>query len=146
MSHRRQKIREAIMDRLAAVPVTLTRSRVHSWQASELPGVAVYTLSEQSEAAPIDSREMTRTVTVAVEIYVRGGGSIDDEIDDLCVAIEAAMEGDDEGRFDGLVIDSALARTTIGLVGEGERRNGICRLEYEVEYWVSPGLPDAPLT
>ena len=129
------------MTRLAGVPVTLTRSRVHNWQAAELPGVAVYTLSDQSETAPIDSREMTRTVTVAVEIYVGGGESIDDEIDALCVAIEAAMEGDDEGRFGGLVIDSALTRTSIGLVGETERRHGICRLEYEVEYWADPGLP-----
>lgn len=143
MSHRRQQIREAIVTRLASVPVTLTRSRVRNWQAGELPGIAVYTLSEQSETAPIDSREMARTVTVAVEIYVGGGDGIDDEIDDLCVAIEAAMEGDDEGRFEGLVIDSALARTTICLVGEGERRHGICRLEYEAEYWVPPGDPAA---
>lgn len=124
MTHRRQQIREAITDRLAAVSVTLTRSRVRNWQTGELPGVADYTLSEQSETAPIDSREMTRTVTVAVEIYVGGGDGIDDE-----------------GRFGGLVIDSALARTSVGLVGGGERRHGICRLESEVEYRASPGAP-----
>ena len=141
MSHRRQQIRDAIMDRLAVVLVTLTRSRVHNWQVDEMPGIAVYTLSEQSETAPIDSRDMTRTVTVAVELYVRGGNSIDDAVDDLCVAIEAAMEGEDEGRFGDLAIDSALVRTTIGLVGDGDRRNGICRLEYEIAYWALPGSP-----
>jgi hypothetical protein len=142
VSHRRKQIRDAIMDRLAGVPVTLTRSRVHNWQVDELPGIAVYALSEQSETTPIDSRDMTRTVTVAVELYVRGGDSIDDAVDDLCVAIEAAMEGDDEGLFGDLAVDSALVRTTIGLVGEGDRRNGICRLEYEVAYWVPPGAPN----
>lgn len=141
MTHRRQRIREFAVDQLSgAVSATVIGSRIHNWQAADLPGIAVYTLAEVSEAVT-QSRQQERTLTVAVEIYVLAAEDVDDVLDALCLEVERAMEID--WTFGGLALRSNLSQTRIGLDGAADSRHAIARIEYSVVYRCAPGAPDA---
>jgi len=141
MTHRRQRIRDAVVERLTSeVTATVVASRVHNWQVDQLPGVAVYTLDEVSEAVT-QSRTQQRGLTLVIDIYVCAAGDIDDALDALCLEVERAMETD--WTFDRLALRSDLALTRIGLSGDADNRHGIAHLEYSVVYRCVPGAPDA---
>lgn len=126
MTHKRQSIRQAVA---TAVGGTATRTRPTT--DDELPAVLVYTLRETSELAQL-RRALERTVSVIVEIRAKSTGAIDDALDALCETAEAAMEADP--TFGGLAITSFLASTSVGLDGEGDYRQAVASLEYQVIY------------
>jgi hypothetical protein len=126
MTHARQSIRQAVA---AAVGGVATRTR--PTQDAELPAVIVYALKESSELAAV-RRSLERTLSVIVEIRAASTGAIDDALDALCEAAEAAMDADP--TFGRLAVTSFLAATTIGLDGEGDDRQAVATLEYQVIY------------
>lgn len=138
--HRRTAIRNAVVTRLTAAltGATVSRSRIHAWQARELPGVAVYTLNEPVERLTM-ARHQSRTLALVIDIHVATTGDVDTETDDLCVLVEQAMEADP--RIAGLAKDSFLASTEIGLTGEADQRHGLARLAYTIVYHTPPGQP-----
>ncbi len=144
MAHRRTQIRDAAVVLIKGVAgVTVTKSRLHNWQTDQLPGVAVYTLTEPVDTVNL-GRTQERTLTLAIDIQAREivevDGDIDTVLDDWCVLVEKALAAD--WQFGGLAQTSFLVNTTIGLTGEGEARHGIARLEYEIAYRTTPAAPD----
>ncbi len=145
MAHLRTQIRNAAFVLVKGVAgVTVTKSRLHNWQTDELPGVAVYSLTEPVDTVNL-GRTQERTLRLAIDIQAREivdvGEDIDTVLDDLCVLVEKALAAD--WQFGGLAQSSFLVDTTIGLTGEGEARHGIARLEYDITYRTNPDAPDA---
>ena len=145
--HKRQAIRDEAFVRLGALAashgVTVDKNRLRNWQVEHLPGIAVYTIPETSELYDIARRHLHRTLQVEVDVHVRTtGGDPADDLDELLVAVEGAMEAGDQGRLAGLAIRSHLSATTIGLSGEAEARHAAASLIYEVLYRTHTGDPE----
>ena len=134
MTHKRQLIREAIRLRLEQIPALAGRchsTRSRPVEARELPAAIIYTLNETSELANFDGT-LARTLTGVVEIRASAAGAIDNALDDLSEEIERTLAVDP--RFGGLVRLSFLTGTTIGIDGEGESRQAVATLSYELQY------------
>jgi hypothetical protein len=143
MSHARKQIRDAALALLqAGVTATVSGSRVHNFQLSDLPAIAVYTVDEQSEAEPVERRTLIRQLELVVDALVATTGDVEDDADALIVQIEEALEGSDNGRFGGLANDSELRSTRIGLAGDADNRHATVHLVYGVEYWTLAGDPE----
>lgn len=134
MTHRRQQIREAIAEALGA-HATLTgrvfATRVHPTPDADLPVVLVYMLAESSELENLN-RNLRRDADAQIEIRVAATDGMDDALDDLCEIVEAVMEA--TPQFGGLVVNSWLTGTQIGIDGEGDFRQGVGTLTYRVQY------------
>ena len=130
MTHRRTAIRDRAMELLGSVDATLSRPRLHNWQPEELPGIAVYTLSEESQTEDVERRTMIRTVVLGIDIVVATTGDVDDDVDALCVAVESALEGDDEANY-------ARIRIRADLEAEGDDQYGENRIRKVFARWLS---------
>lgn len=134
MTHKRQRVRDAVVAKLASIEGWNGRvfaNRARPTEPSELPVALVYTVAEESELANM-AMGMSRTLTLNIELRVTAGSDLDDVLDDYCEAFEATMN--DAPNFGGLVFVSFLRGTTIGLDGEGEARQAVGTLNYEFRY------------
>ena len=75
---------------------------------------------------------LTRTLAISVDVYVRANETFDDDVDAICVQVEAAVGAD--FRLNGLAKDVVLRGTDIDFSGEGEVPVGIARLTFDVRY------------
>lgn len=134
MTHKRQRIRDAVVATLAAIPGW--EGRVHANRArpteqKELPVALVYSLSEDSEPISM-SRTLMRRLTLAIELRTSVLLALDNAVDDFAEAAEKAMAADP--RMGRRAINSTLVSTTIGLDGEGESRQAVATLTYTIQY------------
>lgn len=140
MTHRRNRIRDAVTALLADIPAAEGRvynSRV--FPVRELPCIAVYTLRESSTLATL-RRRTTRVVQVVIDVHAQATERVDDDLDNLATEIEKRLEAD--WQLSGLAINSAIDSTVIGLSGEAQKATGLARLTYDYEYSVPAGVPD----
>jgi hypothetical protein len=138
MTHKRQRIREAVVATLNTVPGWSNRvfaTRARPTEQKELPVVLVYTTAEQSELATINL-DLSRTLTLVLELRAKAVGALDDVLDEMSEKAEAAMSLDP--RFGGLVTVGFLRETAIGLDGEGDARQSLATLTYEIRYETDP--------
>lgn len=138
MTHKRQRIREAVVGMLETAPgwegrVFATRAR--PTEAAELPVVLVYTTAEQSELATM-GYDLSRTLTLVLELRSSAVGALDAALDNMAEAAEAIMASDP--RFGGLATFSFLRETVIGIDGEGDARQSLASLTYEIRYETDP--------
>ena len=98
MAHVRQQIRERIATEVTGLSTTgskVYQSRVYPLQASNLPGLLIYTTSESSE--PLDmggtSRLMGRSLSVNIDAYVKAVSNFDDTVDTVCSEVEVELGG-----------------------------------------------------
>ncbi len=149
MAHPRQLIREAAREALVGKTQAAERvyeTRIVPWRRLELPAIAIYTLDEEVDpsSASTAPRELTRTVDLAIEAYVKQGDNVDDALDDIALEIERAMHADETLR--GKASDSILASTQLGIVAEGEKTAGVAGLLYRVTYYTyAPEAADVQL-
>jgi hypothetical protein len=134
MTHKRQRIREAVVAALSAVPGW--EGRVHANRArpteqTELPVALVYSLSEDSEAIST-SNTLMRRLSLVIELRTTVLLALDNALDDFAEAAEKAMAIDP--RLGRKAINSTLVSTTIGLDGEGESRQAVATLTYTIQY------------
>jgi hypothetical protein len=111
----------------------------------ELPAIAIYALEESvdPESASTAPRELTRKLQLAIEIVVVANADVDDALDDLCAAVEKAIDADE--WFGGTCAGSILASTAIGISEEGNRPTGHAVLTYAVTYRTdAPAAADLP--
>ncbi len=134
MAHARTQIRQRIIQTLTGLPTTKKRvfgSRVYPMDIDSLPGIAVYTLSEQSEPATMNSR-LVRMLDVAVEIYAKLADDIDGLIDKIAVEVESAIAADTD------ILDMVkwinLTETKIEISGDGEKPVAVATLTFSVRY------------
>lgn len=95
MSHVKQKVRDAIVTALTGLATTganVFRSHVYPLTNKQLPGICVYTLTEDLEYLTVGpSRRISRTITVGVDIYVRMVTGYDNELDTIQAEVETAI-------------------------------------------------------
>lgn len=132
--HPRQVIRKAVAQRLTSA--TAAQDRVYAtrevpWRKTDLPGISVYTLEEQADSSAIPG-SLVRTIKLAVLAVVSVTEKVDDELDALCVQVEAAVEAD--RTFGATALDAYLAETIIEVTEDQGRPMGAARLTYDVRY------------
>lgn len=152
--HKRTSIRNQAVALLEAIAgVTVKASRLHNWTPAELPagtaGISVYTSgdpTEDSRLSDVARGSLDRTLRLAIDIHTRCGADAGDPVDDVdgwCVLVEQAMDAFPTGYRGALALGIHLARTRIGISGEGEARHSAASLEYEILYRTAVGDPSS---
>ena len=143
MTHVRQSIRERIASNVTGLSTTgsnVFQSRVYDMQGSELPGLLVYSLSEDSERDSfIGTNGLNRVLEVVVEGYAKASANLDDTLDTISEEVEAAIAADP--TCNSLAKDLALTGTEIEFNGDGETPMGTVRLSYSVVYRTTTTAP-----
>jgi hypothetical protein len=136
MAHVRQQIRERAASTLGSLTTTGARvyqSRIYPLGSNNLPGLLIYTKSEDSMPETIGTaRTIMRNLSLMVEGYVKAVSNYDDTIDTVSAEVETAMSGD--RTLNGLAKNSYLESTEINYDGEGDQPVAVCTLTYMVEY------------
>jgi len=144
MAHIRQQIRERAASTLGSLTTTGSRvyqSRVYPLGSNNLPGLLIYTKSEDSMPETMGtSRLIMRNLSLVVEGYVKQVSDFDDKVDLICSEVETAMAGDI--TLNGLAKDSFLESTEINYDAEGDQPVGVCAMTYSVRYANAEADPD----
>lgn len=143
MSHVRQQLRERAATTLTGLSTTGTKvyqSRVYPLGAANLPGLLIYTKSEDSEAVTMSgARTLLRNLSLVIEGYVKAVSNYDDTVDTIAKEVETAMGND--VTLNGLAKNSYLESTEIQYDGEGEKPVAVVSLTYSVEYMTKENAP-----
>lgn len=135
MAHVRKLIRDNIETTLTGLTTTgsnVFASRVYPIQSARMPGLCIYTSSEQIEALTIKPpRGLIRSLEVSVEAYVESAIA-DDDLDTIATEIEAAMAADI--KRGGNAKDTKLTSFEAEFAGEGEKPVVVGRFIYEILY------------
>lgn len=134
MPHLRQRVRAAAAVQLAAAG-TVRKSRVRPLQLAELPCIIVYTLRQRSTRMDA-AGTLSHAIDLVIDGHVKATDDLDDRLDDLSAAIEAAIAADP--TLGGAAEDAVLAETLIDLAGEGETATGLVRLRFLVTAYGDP--------
>ncbi|MDY6790534.1 MAG: hypothetical protein SWH54_04615 [Thermodesulfobacteriota bacterium] len=134
MAHKRKQIRDQVKTVLTGLVTTGNRvfvSRVYPLKTSQLPGLLIYTVEEESE--PGGSRAIDRMLTLAVEGYVKAiGGAIDDTLDLIAEEVEGAIDAD--RSLNGLAVYAHIASTEIEFDAESDKPVGIIVMKFSINY------------
>lgn len=145
--HIRQQIRERIATTVTGLTTTGSRvyqSRVYPMASANMPGLLVYSTSEDSEIDVMGATGvLNRVLNISIEGYVKTITEFDDKIDDICKEVETAMAGDQ--KVNGLAKNSFLQSTEIEFSGDGDQPIGVVTLNYVVQYRTATNAPDAAL-
>ena len=143
--HVRQQIRERIATTVSGLSTTGSRvyqSRIYPLATADLPGLLIYSISEDSEIDMMGSG-MNRNLSISIEGYVRSVTELDDKIDDICKEVEVAMAGD--VTLNNLAKNSFLGNTNISYSADGDQPIGVVTLTYLVQYRTASDAPDVAL-
>jgi hypothetical protein len=101
----------------------------------------VYTLSEGAEVDTMGtSLGLNRTLSVAIEGYVKVNTDFDDVVDDICKEVEAALGAD--RALNNLAKSQNITSTEIQFNGEGDQPVGVVTMTYTVVYRTTTTAPD----
>lgn len=143
MSHVRQQLRERAATTLTGLSTTgskVYQSRIYPLGNSNLPGLLIYTKSEDSEAVTMTgARTLLRNLSLVIEGYVKAVSNYDDTVDTIAKEVETAMGND--VTLNGLAKNSYLESTEIQYDGEGEKPVAVVSLTYSVEYMTKENAP-----
>lgn len=136
MAHVRKLIRDNIETALTGLTTTGTnvyQTRVYPIAEDRLPGLAIYTNTEESEFSTVTRpRTQIRTLTVSVEIYVKAVTGYDDTVDTSCVEIEEALATD--VTRGGNAKDTRVVSFEADQSGEADQPVARATLSVEVDY------------
>ena len=143
MSHVRQQLRERAATTLTGLTTTgskVYQSRVYPLGAANLPGLLIYTKTEDSEIVTMSgARTLLRNLSLVIEGYVKAVSNYDDTVDTIAKEVETAMGND--VTLNGLAKNSYLESTEIEYDGEGEKPVAVVSLTYTVEYMTKENAP-----
>jgi hypothetical protein len=143
VSHVRQQLRERAATTLTGLSTTgskVYQSRVYPLGAANLPGLLIYTKSEDSEIVTMSgARTLLRNLSLVIEGYVKAVSNYDDTVDTIAKEVETAMGND--VTLNGLAKNSYLESTEIEYDGEGEKPVAVVSLTYTVEYMTKENAP-----
>lgn len=146
MSHARTQIRTAIVVALAGIMAFDGRV----WGCRTAPhdavpdATVVITRDEVDDGHASFDSDQTRVLTIEIELRAAVTGRVDDRLDDLCAAVETAMQRDPS--FGGLLQHLILAETDISRDGATGTMTGRAVLTYEAWYAVNAADPETILT
>jgi hypothetical protein len=136
MDHMRKQIRSAVLQALLGLKTTrrnVFATRTVPLNADTLPGLCVYTLSEQSGVDTMGkNRSLKRMLDLVIEGVTKSRASIDDDLDQIAAEVETAMALDPS--LGGLAYDCVLQSTKIAVRGVAETDTGSVQLTYSVTY------------
>ena len=136
MAHIRKLIRDEITATLTGLTTTgsnIDQTRVYPLAENKLPGLAIYTSSESTEYATINPpRTQIRTLTVNVEIYVRGLTGYDNTLDQIALEIEEALYTD--LTRGGYAKETRVTGFEAEFSGEGDEPVAFATMNIEVDY------------
>lgn len=136
MAHVRQQIRDNIVTTLTGLATTgskVYRSRVYPVADNKLPGILIFTDTEEVETATITyPRTQNRILTVRVEVYVKGVSNFDNQVDTISEEIEVALSTD--VTRGGLAKDTTVESFEVEFSGDGDQPVAIGRYSIRVEY------------
>lgn len=142
--HVRQQIRKAASVALQGLATTGDRvyeSRVYPLGKAGLPGLCIYTPSEASsrEESPTESM---RDVTLMVHGLVQISESLEDELDDIALEVEKAL--DELGLIGGLakIYHGIQGTNTVMSGDEVAEPHGAIELEFLYTYRTRTGSPE----
>jgi len=143
VSHVRQQLRERAATTLTGLTTTgskVYQSRIYPLGSANLPGLLIYTKSEDSEAVTMSgARTVLRNLSLVIEGYVKAVSNYDDTVDTIAKEVETAMGND--VTLNGLAKNSFLESTQIEYDGEGEKPVAVVSLTYNVEYMTIENAP-----
>lgn len=112
------------------------------WQ-HELPGMLVYTLTEDCSGHDSAPREVKRALSLVVQIMVEGDTErtkenegeplADEQLDTICKQVEDALAADD--TLNGTTGDCRLMRTEIHLIEDGDDVTLAAVMTWAVDYY-----------
>lgn len=136
MAHVRKQIRDNIVTTITGLATTgsnVYRTRVYPLADAKLPGLAVFTDSEEIEPSTITPpRTQMRTLTVRIEAFVKGVSNFDDQIDTISEEVEEALAADITRG--GLAQDTRITGFEADFSGEGDQPVGVGRISVLVDY------------
>lgn len=136
MAHVRKSIRDDIVTTLTGLATTgsnVFRTRLFPLADAKLPGLCIYTRSEQTQYNTVGKpRTQMRMLEVVVEAYCKGTSNIDDTIDTIAVEVEEALYTD--LTRGGNAKDTKIVAFDADYTGDGEQSVGIGRFTVEVIY------------
>lgn len=134
--HVRKLIRDNIETTLTGLTTTganVYQTRVYPLAEDRLPGLAIFTKTENTEYATIGPpRTQIRTLVVSVEIYVKGVINFDDDLDAISVEVEHALYSD--RTRGGNAKDTRILSFDADFSGDGDQPVARATLDVECEY------------
>lgn len=143
MSHLRKQIRDKIITLVTGLATTganVFNSRSYPLQSSELPGLCVYTKSEETddEEGKLDIFD-DRSLNVSIQAYDRVSDGLPDTLDDIAEEVETAILANE--FLDDLAVQTDVIGFTTDFVSDGENRFGMMELTVRVRYRTERGAP-----
>jgi hypothetical protein len=136
MAHVRKLIRDNVTTTLTGLTTTganVYQTRVYPLAEDKLPGLAIYTGSESTEYGTINPpRTQIRTLTVHVELYVKGLADYDDDLDQIALEVEEALYTD--LTRGGYAKDTRVTAFEADFSGEGDQPVAYATMTIEVDY------------
>jgi len=136
MAHVRKQIRDNIVTTITGLETTgsnVYRTRVYPLADAKLPGLAIFTDSEEIEPSTITPpRTQMRTLTVRIEAFVKGVSNFDDQLDTISEEVEEALAADITRG--GLAQDTRITGFEADFSGEGDQPVGVGRISVSVDY------------
>ena len=147
MSHTRQQIRDAAVTLLTGLTTTGSKvyaSRIYPMQDANLPGLCVYTSSEEidEELGKVEHIQY-RNLTLTVEGYGKLTSGLDDQLDTIASEVETALLADQ--FFSGLLQGLDLVSIETEITEEAEQPIGVVRLTFNAHYLTTEGTPGTAL-
>lgn len=148
MSHARQQIRDAVVTALTGLTTTATRvypSRIYPFQASALPGLAIYTQNETIEPAAMGRpAKLRHELEIVVEAYVKATADFDDTVDTIAGEVETAIAAD--ATLQSLVKLVLPVDATIEFTKEGDQPVAVATMTYRALFFTNEGTPGTIVT
>ena len=136
MAHVRKQIRDRIASVLSSNVSLVKRrvyaSRVYPLTEDNLPAITVYTGSEVSSRLNMGLKDLDRSLSIDVDLYVRVTKTFDDDVDKIAVQVEEAIAND--FTVNGLAKEAVLTGTDIQFSGDAEQPVGVAKLTFTVRY------------
>lgn len=136
MAHVRKQIRDNVTTTLTGLTTTGTRvyqSRTYPLATAKLPGLLIYTRSEDVSSVTITRpRTKSRELQLVVEGMVAANTGLDNSLDQISLEVEEALVAD--VTRNGLAKDTELTGLETEYLAEGETQAGIVRMTFLIRY------------
>ena len=136
MSHIRKQIRDALVTAVTGLTTTgsrVYRSRVYPLESGKLPGLCVYTKSEEVTNSTLTRpRTQTRQLEASVEAYLMANTNFDDTLDTIAVEIEEAIYSNT--ALNALVKQINITGFEADYSGDGEKVVGVGNFNVQIIY------------
>lgn len=143
MPHIRTAIRDDITTTLTGLTTTGSNvfpTRIYPLADAKLPGLAIYTMSEETDYQSISPpRTLHRKLEVVVEAYVKAVADYDDTLDTICAEVEEALYTD--LTRGGHAFDTRVVGFSADISDQGDQPMILGKLAVEVQYAATEGSP-----